>query len=152
MDTYTVKDVSKRTGIPATTLRYWGKRGLLDFVGRNSAGVRTFTEEDFEALLIIQTLKDAGMALERIREFMSLYSEGNGTLSARLSMYREQLQLALERKAELERAIGILEYKCWYMEEALERGDAWFFKSLPEEEVPQRIKDFYEDVEGFMDA
>lgn len=152
MDTYTVKDVSKHTGIPATTLRYWGKRGLLDFVGRNSAGVRTFTEEDFEALLIIQTLKDAGMALERIREFMSLYSEGNGTLSARLSMYREQLQLALERKAELERAIGILEYKCWYMEEALERGDAWFFKSLPEEEVPQRIKDFYEDVEGFMDA
>ena len=47
---YTIKDVAKRTGISAYTLRYYDKEGLLPFVRRSDSGIRIFTEEDFEPL------------------------------------------------------------------------------------------------------
>ncbi|MBR3349661.1 MAG: MerR family DNA-binding transcriptional regulator, partial [Solobacterium sp.] len=35
---YTIKDVSKRTGISAYTLRYYDSEGLLSFVQRSESG------------------------------------------------------------------------------------------------------------------
>lgn len=35
---YTVGEMAKRLGVPASTLRYYDKEGLLPFVGRSSGG------------------------------------------------------------------------------------------------------------------
>jgi predicted site-specific integrase-resolvase len=35
--TYTIKEASDITGIPATTLRYYDKEGILPFLERNPA-------------------------------------------------------------------------------------------------------------------
>ena len=37
---YTMKDVVDLTGIPATTLRFYDKKGMLAFVKRSVSGVR----------------------------------------------------------------------------------------------------------------
>ena len=37
---YTVGEMAKRLGVPASTLRYYDKEGLLPFVGRSSGGIR----------------------------------------------------------------------------------------------------------------
>lgn len=60
---YTVKEVSKRTGISEHTLRYYDKEGLLSFIKRDKNGVRLFTKEDFEHLYTITVLKKTGMSL-----------------------------------------------------------------------------------------
>ena len=39
---YTIKDVSMKTGMSPSTLRYYDKEGLLYFVKRNNAGIRMF--------------------------------------------------------------------------------------------------------------
>ncbi|NDR54619.1 MerR family transcriptional regulator [Actinomyces sp. 565] len=147
--TYTVKDVAERTGVPETTLRYYGRRGLLDFVARNSAGVRIFTGNDFEALFIIHTLKETGMSLASIKHFMDLYFEGDSTIAERRRMYEDQRHKTRMKIAALESALEILEYKCWYMQEAERRGDAWWFRRLSERDVPQRVRDFYAKVGGY---
>ena len=54
---YTVGEMAKRLGVPASTLRYYDKEGLLPFVGRSSGGIRVFEEKDFEWLRIIECLK-----------------------------------------------------------------------------------------------
>ena len=54
---YTVGEVARRLGVPASTIRYYDKEGLLPFVGRSSGGIRVFTEKDFEWLRIIECLK-----------------------------------------------------------------------------------------------
>ena len=47
--------------------------------------------------------------------------------------------------------LSILEYKCWYFEEAEKRGDAEFYRQLPEEELPVelRVKNFLDKVNTF---
>ena len=47
---YTVGEMAQKLGVPASTLRYYDKEGLLPFVERSSGGIRMFRERDFEWL------------------------------------------------------------------------------------------------------
>ena len=60
---YTIKDVSMKTGMSPSTLRYYDKEGLLYFVKRNNAGIRMFKEEDFENLAKEKNITPAQVAL-----------------------------------------------------------------------------------------
>ena len=55
--TYTIKEASDITGIPATTLRYYDKEGILPFLERKESGHRMFSEQDLSMLRIIECLK-----------------------------------------------------------------------------------------------
>ena len=59
---YTVGEMAKVLGIPASTLRYYDKEGLLPFVERSSGGIRMFTEKDYEWLKVIECLKESGLS------------------------------------------------------------------------------------------
>ena len=39
---YTVGEMAQKLGVPASTLRYYDKEGLLPFVERSSGGIRMF--------------------------------------------------------------------------------------------------------------
>ena len=49
---YTVGEMAKRVGVPASTLRYYDKEGLLPQVERSPGGIRVFQESDYELSLI----------------------------------------------------------------------------------------------------
>ena len=106
---YTIGDVAARTGISAHTLRYYDKEGLLSFVKRSESGTRLFTKDDFEPLYTITVLKRSGMPIKKIREFMTLYLQGNKTIHDRYVMFNEQRQSLLEQIAELEDMLKIVE-------------------------------------------
>lgn len=42
---YTIGEMAKMLGVPASTLRYYDKEGLLPFVARSSGGIRQFREK-----------------------------------------------------------------------------------------------------------
>ena len=52
----TIKDVSKRLGIPASTIRYYEKKGLLPNIRRTKGGIRQFDEETIEWMKLIECL------------------------------------------------------------------------------------------------
>ena len=51
---YTVGKMAQKLGVPASTLRYYDKEGLLPFVERSSGGIRMFRKTDFEWLQVIR--------------------------------------------------------------------------------------------------
>ena len=44
---YTVGEMAKMLDVPASTLRYYDKEGLLPFVERSPGGIRMFQESDY---------------------------------------------------------------------------------------------------------
>ena len=50
---YTVGEMAKRLGVPASTLRYYDKEGLLPFVGRSSGGIRMFEERTMSGCALL---------------------------------------------------------------------------------------------------
>jgi DNA-binding transcriptional MerR regulator len=74
---YTVGEMAQKLGVPASTLRYYDKEGLLPFVERSSGGIRMFRENDFEWLQVIRCMKKAGMSIKDIRQYIELSMQGD---------------------------------------------------------------------------
>ena len=64
---YTIKDIEEMTGIPATAIRFYDKRGLLVFVKRSPNGMRIFTDRDVEKIRLIQLLRNLDMPVNVIK-------------------------------------------------------------------------------------
>ena len=94
---YTVGEMAKLLDIPASTLRYYDKEGLLPFVERSSGGIRMFRESDFEWLQVIGCMKKAGMSIRDIRQYIQLAMQGDDTIDTRLQMFHHQRQVLLDQ-------------------------------------------------------
>ena len=68
--------LAKLLEVPASTLRYYDKEGLLPFVARSSGGIRQFRESDIEWLRVIGCMKKAGMSIKDIRQELKQQPEG----------------------------------------------------------------------------
>lgn len=148
---YTIKDVSKRTGMSAHTLRYYDKKGLLTFVKRSESGIRLFTEDDFDSLYTIHCLKDSGMSLAKIKEFMDLFNQGNETIAARGKIFKDQKDEVEKQIKLLQEMLEIIEYKCWFFNEAQKYNDVYFYKNMNPQDYPEVMKSFFAKVKEFQE-
>ena len=98
---YTVGEMAKKLDVPASTLRYYDKEGLLPFVERSSGGIRMFQESDFEWLQVIGCMKKAGMSIRDIRQYIELALRGDDTIDTRLKMFTHQRDVLLAQMEEM---------------------------------------------------
>ncbi len=101
---YTVGEMAKMLEVPASTLRYYDKEGLLPFVERSPGGIRMFQEKDFEWLQVIGCLKKAGMPLRDIRVYIELAMQGDATIGERLALFEHQREVLREQMEQLDAA------------------------------------------------
>ena len=62
--------VAKRTGVPASALRFYEKKGLIKSVGRDGLR-RTFAPNVLDQLALIALGQTAGLSLDEIRSMLS---------------------------------------------------------------------------------
>ncbi len=105
----TITEVSQKYDLSADTLRYYERIGLIPPVNRNGSGIRDYTEEDCNWVNFIKCMRRAGLSIEILVEYVSLFQQGNNTIQTRKSLLVEQRRQLAER-------IGV-------MQETLERLD-----------------------------
>lgn len=120
--TYTIKEVSEMLHIPASTLRYYDKEGLLPAIERKDSGYRLFSEENIQALRLIECLKSTGMPIKDIRTFFEWTQQGDASLQQRYEMFLERRRVVQDQMAQLQKTLEIIDYKCWYYETAVAAG------------------------------
>jgi DNA-binding transcriptional MerR regulator len=89
---YTIKQVSVKTSLPPHVLRYYESEGLLPGVGRSRNGIRRYSDNDLEWLALICCLKNTGMSIKQIKNFVELSVKGEETLRERCELLREHKQ------------------------------------------------------------
>ncbi|MBO7743045.1 MerR family transcriptional regulator [Paenibacillus sp. MWE-103] len=119
---YTISQAAERTGLTAHTLRFYDKQGLLPFVDRTPAGNRDFKESDFEWLGVIACLKNSGMPVKQIRQYIEWGMEGDDTLKQRLAVFKNHRNAVLEKIAELQGYMSKIDQKIWYYKTAIAHG------------------------------
>ena len=134
---YTIGEMSKKLGIPASTLRYYEKEQLLPCVERTTGGIRMFKESDMEFLNIIHCLKQAGVSISGIREFIALVKQGDASIDARLAFFEREKECVLRQIGELKKTLEVIEFKCWYYTQAKKEGTTKRLVSLKPEEFPE---------------
>lgn len=119
---YTIKEAAKIMNLPATTIRYYDKEGLLPYVKRLDSGYRIFTDRDLDMLRIIECLKKTGMSIKDIRQFTDWVQKGDDSLEERYNMFLERRRIVQAQMEELQKTLDLIEYKCHYYETALAAG------------------------------
>ena len=142
---YTVGEMAKMLDVPASTLRYYDKEGLLPFVERSPGGIRMFQESDYGWLKIISCLKKAGMPLKDIREYINLALQGDETIEQRLELFYKQREILRAQMAELQETLDTLDYKCWYYETAMKDGNEDAINAMLPDKLPENIQKLYNE-------
>ena len=106
-------------GIPASTIRYYDKEGLLPFVERGESGYRVFSDENIRTLRFIECLKTTGMAIKDIQTFFEWVREGESTMQKRYDMFLKQRGIVEEQIKQLQKTLEVIDYKCAMYEHAI---------------------------------
>ncbi|CCQ46055.1 merR regulatory family protein [Pseudarthrobacter siccitolerans] len=103
MKTLRISEVAERTGVPATTLRYYEDIGLIGPAARQANGYRAYDERDLDRLAVISRAKKLDISLEDVRDLVAAWdSEECGTVQHRLAdIVASRLHDTREQIAEL---------------------------------------------------
>jgi DNA-binding transcriptional MerR regulator len=93
MDVLDIAEVAQQSGLPASTLRYYEERGLIESIGRRGLR-RLFDEQILERLALISLAQAAGFTLDEI-----------GTMFAPDGRPRIDRQVLTAKADELDRTI-----------------------------------------------
>ena len=140
---YSIGEISKMFQLPISTLRYYDKEGLFPHLNRVN-GVRQFSESEIETLRVIDCLKRSGLEIKDIKEYMSLCSLGNTTLKQRKEIFEKQKEEVLQEMEKLQKVLSMLNYKCWYYDQAIEKNDEAYVQALSFNQFPPQIQQYYE--------
>ena len=110
--TFSIKGISKVTGLTEDALRYYEKIGLLPRARRRANGRRVYHEEDIQLMELIICLKKMGVSLKDIKEFASLsYVEDIVSVPEvheKVLAYRQKIQNQIDY---LQKILNVLDYK-----------------------------------------
>lgn len=108
---YTIKQVSEKIKLSEHTLRYYDREGLMPLLKRSSTGIRLYTENDVNWLELICCLKNSGMSLSEIKEFMNLCLQGERTCEERKNILEHHKEDILSQIEYLKQSLNIISYK-----------------------------------------
>ena len=126
-----IAEVSKKLNISADTLRYYERIGLIPRINRDKSGIRDYTELNCKWIKFIKCMRNAGMPIEILIEYVSLLQEGEHTAGVRK-------QLLLEQREELTQRIEELQQMLEYLNGKIESYDSIVMKT--EKELRDEIK------------
>lgn len=92
-----IAEVAKRSGMPASALRYYEEKGLIESTGR--AGLRrTFAPEVIDRLSLIALGQAAGFSLDEIRQMVAGSGSGRARIDRRaLRSKAQEIDATIQR-------------------------------------------------------
>ncbi len=130
----TILQASISVGLPASTIRFYEKEGIVPKAKRDTGGRRIYSQEDIDRLVPVSCLSATGMSLKNMRKYLA----PQGTESdEQYCQTREDIITA--QKKELEKQRQLLRVRLRYLElksaywKARGEGDTEKAKQLSEQ-------------------
>ena len=95
-----MKEACAQTGLSYETLKFYCNQGLVPNVRRDAQNRRVFSESDIAWIRSLECLKNCGMGIREMQEYISLCLEGQSSIPHRkkiLERKRRELEQELSR-------------------------------------------------------
>lgn len=97
-----ISEVSEKYGLTQDTLRYYERMGLIPPVPRKPNGIRDYDDYSCGWVEFIHCMRNSGIPVEVLVEYVQLYQQGSATQEARKELLREELKRLDNRIAVLQ--------------------------------------------------
>ena len=118
----TIKEVCEKYGITPDTLRYYERVGVIPEVTRTAGGIRDYQAEDIQWVEKAVCMRDAGVPIEILIEYVRLCRQGDETIEARANLLKEARARIVEARKKCDVALERLDYKISRYELAMKTG------------------------------
>lgn len=124
----TIKEVSEKYGVSQDTLRYYERVKMIPEVTRTSGGIRDYQEEDLRWVELAICMRNSGLPVESMIEYLALFRKGDETIPARLDLLNAQMDILRKQREQIDETMNRLSYKIERYEEALKTGELTWTK------------------------
>ena len=124
--TYTIREMSERFGLPASTLRYYEEIGLLTDVIHTESKKRIYTQQHIDCMTAILCFKRTGLPIAGIQEFFRLEDDIPGNIDQMVAILEEHEQNIREKIERMESDLEHIQQKVRYysaVRDAIKNGD-----------------------------
>ncbi|MHB8107114.1 MAG: MerR family transcriptional regulator [Candidatus Cryosericum sp.] len=119
----TIAEVGKKYDLSADALRYYERIGLIPPVHRKQSGIRDYTEEDCRWIEFIKCMRSAGLPIEVLIEYVTLFQKGDSTTAARKALLIEQRKQLIERMSDMQKTLDRLNVKIERYEQCVVKAE-----------------------------
>lgn len=140
---YTIGQVSEMFDLPISTLRYYDKEGFFPNLVRKG-NIRYFSNNEIEALRLIECLKKSGLGIKEINQFFTWVSQGSSSFEKRKELFEARKEAVETEIQNLQKTLSLLEFKCWYYTKAMEDGTEEYIREMLPDKLPSDIQKLYD--------
>lgn len=106
-----ITEVAKKYQLSIDTLRYYERKGLFPKVTRTPGGTRNYTEEDCRWVEYVKCMRNAGVSIETLSEYVRLLLRGDSTLEQRRELLVNERNKISERIDSMQNFLHKLDHK-----------------------------------------
>lgn len=117
---YTMKQACELTNLPYETLKFYCNEGLVPNVKRDKNNYRIFDERNIRWINNLSCLKQCGMSIKNIKEYLALCLEGESTIPLRMEMLAVHRKNLVKKLNELNKNLAYLDFKNNFYQDVLD--------------------------------
>ncbi|AUM62688.1 MerR family transcriptional regulator [Spiroplasma monobiae] len=127
MEKLGVKELSNIFEVSEQTFRFYDSKGLFPFMKREDNNYRYALIDDLQWFKMVFILRNAGMEINNVKEYIDLCMVGDSTIESRFEIIMKQKQLLKNKILSLEEQLDLLTLKETHYKKILETGqvDDW---------------------------
>lgn len=129
---YSMKEACTLTNMTYENLKFYCNEGLVPNVKRDRRNYRVFDEHDIKWIQSLNCLKSCGMSIAKMKQYLALCMEGEGTIPERKVILAEKKETLLQSITELQKAVAYIDWKQRFYDDVLSGKTAYYSNLVPE--------------------
>lgn len=128
---YSMKQAREKTNLTYDTLKFYCNEGLIPNVKRDKNNYRVFDDDDIAWINNLSCLKNCGMSILEMKEYLKLCLMGESSIPKRMKILEVKLKELEYKKNELEESIKYIHWKQEFYNDVLSSKTAYFSNLMP---------------------
>ena len=124
-----MKQTCEQTGLTYDALKFYCNEGLVPGVRRDKNNRRIFYANDIEWIKSLSCLKNCGLGIAEMRQYVELCKQGKSSIPKRQKMLDEKLLCLYDKIKELENSIDYIRKKQQFYQDVLD-GKREYYSNL----------------------
>ena len=136
---YTMMQVCRQLDMTYQTLKYYCNEGLIPNVKRDSNNRRIFDEKDIAWINSLNCLKNCGMSINEMKEYLALCLQGEATIPERKSILKQKRSSLLAQQQQIQDAINYIDWKQGFYDDVLAGKNRYYSNLINNGDFKSRI-------------
>lgn len=103
-----IGELAAESGVPASTIRFYEKRGLLPEAKRRASGYRIYDDDNLKQLKLIRFAQDLGFSLDEVSSMVANSGVDHDRALSHLQEKLRELENLIERMSEKKQNLATL--------------------------------------------